>query len=162
MGNEASDFLFGGGSKAAKFEQLGDTVVGKIDAVKVEQQTSMEDNAPLSWPDGSPRMQLVITLLTDERDPENENDDGSRRVFAKGGRYEVASGSGKSMKEAIADAVRRAGAKEIDEGATLTVAYTGEGKKTNRGYASPKLFKAKYEPPSKSVAVDDLFDEEPF
>lgn len=153
----ANDFLMGGGGKAAKFENLGDQVSGTITNLQVSQQTSLEDSAPLTWNDGSPRMQLVVTLATDLHD--DDNDDGLRRVYAKGGKFEVAEGSGASMKDCIADAVRRSGAKNIEEGGKLTVAFTGLGKKTNRGYSAPKLFKARYEPPKQTVAVDDLFDE---
>lgn len=153
--SDVNDFLFGGGGKAAKFEQMGDTVTGVIDHVEVSQQTSMEDNTPLTWSDGSPRKQLVITLATDMRD--GDDDDGKRRIYAKGGSYEVASGSGSSMKGAIADAVKKVGASTLEEGGTLTVAYTGEGKKTNRGYSAPKLYKARYEAPKSSVSADDLF-----
>ena len=156
--SDVNDFLFGGGGKAAKFEEMGDTITGVIDHVEVNQQTSMEDNTPLTWSDGSPRKQLVITLATELRD--GEDDDGKRRVYAKGGNYEVASGSGTSMKDAIGDAVRKAGAKSLDEGGTLTVAFTGMGKKTNRGYSAPKLYKARYEAPKSSVSADDLFGQD--
>jgi len=159
--SDVNDFLFGGSGKAAKLEEMGDQVAGVITNVQVAQQTSMEDNTPLTWPDGSPRKQLIITLLTDHR--EDGDDDGLRRIFAKGGKYEVASGSGASMKDAIADAVKRANCRTLDEGGSLTVAYTGIGKKTNRGYSAPKLYKAKYEAPKTSVAESDLFgSEEPF
>jgi hypothetical protein len=156
--SDINDFLFGGTGKAAKFEEEGDMVVGVITDAKTSQQTSMEDNTPLTWPDGSPRMQLVITLQTDLR--EGDEDDGVRRLYAKGGRYEVMTGSGTSMKDAIAEAVKRAGSRTLDEGGRLTVAYTGSGKKTNRGYSAPKLFKAKYEAPKASIAEDDLFGED--
>jgi hypothetical protein len=156
MSNDPNDFLMGGGGKAFKFEQLTDTVSGTITDATVSQQTSLEDNTPLTWSDGSPRMQLVVTLATDQH--EDDNDDGLRRIYAKGGKFEVAEGSGAAMKDAIADAVRRSGAKRIEEGGKLTVAFTGKGKATNRGYSAPKLFKAKYEPPTRNVAVDDLFD----
>lgn len=156
--SDINDFLFGGSGKAASFEEEGDMVVGLITDCKISQQTSMEDNTPLTWPDGSPRMQLVITLQTDARD--GADDDGLRRVYAKGGRYEVMTGSGTSMKDAIGEAVKRAGCRTLDEGGRLTVAYTGTGKKTNRGYSAPKLFKAKYEAPKSSIAEADLFGED--
>jgi hypothetical protein len=156
--SDVNDFLFGGGGKAAKFDQIGDFCEGTITDVRMTQQTSMDDNQPLTWSDGSPRMQLVITLQT--KLTEGENDDGLRRLYAKGGNFEVAEGSGKSMKDAIADAVKRAEAKSIDEGGTLKVAYTGVGKKTNRGYQAPKLFKAAYKVPVSSVPTSELFDDE--
>jgi hypothetical protein len=159
--SDVDNFLFGGTGKAAKFEEEGDQVSGIISDCKISQQTSMDDNTPLTWPDGSPRMQLVITLQTELH--EGDDDDGVRRLYAKGGRYEVASGSGSSMKDAIGDAVKRSGSKTLDEGGTLTVAFTGLGKKTNRGYSAPKLFKARYEAPKKSVSAEDLFEtSEPF
>lgn len=155
--SDVNDFLFGGGGKAAKFEAVGDAVEGTITDVRLTQQTSMEDNSPLTWADGSPRMQLVVTLQTELS--EGENDDGVRKVFAKGGNYEVASGVGKSLKDAIADAMKKAEVKEIKEGGTLKVAYTGEGKKTNRGYSAPKLYRASYKPPVQTVAASDLLDD---
>ena len=87
MSKDIEDFLNGGGGKAAKFESLGDSVEGTITNVQLQQQTDMESNAPLTWADGSPRMQLVISLKTDAS--EGENDDGVRRLFAKGGNYEI-------------------------------------------------------------------------
>ena len=155
--SDANDFLFGGGGGAAKFEEVGDTVEGEITDVKVTQQTSMEDNTPLTWPDGSPRKQLVITLQTDLRD--NDDDDGIRRVYAKGGNYEAASGTGTSMKDAVAEAVKKAGAKSIETGGRLKIGHSGIGKKTNRGFSAPKLYRAVYEPPKASVSAAELFEE---
>ena len=152
-----NDFLFGGGGKAAKFENIGDAVEGIIENVVVSQQTSMEDNTPLTWPDGRPREQLVVTLATDLR--EADDDDGIRKAYAKGGNYEAAEGTGTSMKDAIKDAVKKAGSRTLDEGGWLKIAHTGVGKKTNRGYAAPKLFRAQYKAPTASVEVEDLFDE---
>ena len=158
MSNEdVSGFLFGGGGKAFKFETIGDTLDGTITDVQIAQQTDMESNQPLTWADGSPRMQLIVTVQTAERS--DDNDDGLRRAFAKGGKYEVATGTGTSMKDAIADAVKKAGARSLDEGGTLKIGYTGEGKRTNRGFSAPKLFRATYSPPVKSVAAQDLWDE---
>lgn len=153
---DTSNFLFGGGGKAAKFDNIGDAVEGVITDAVVSQQTDMETNQPLTWPDGSPRMQLVITLQTTEQ---GADDDGIRRIFAKGGKYEVATGNGTSLKDAIADAVKKAGSKSLDEGGTLKVGYTGEGKKTNRGFSAPKLYRATYTAPVKSVSASDLWDE---
>jgi hypothetical protein len=157
MSDNPNDFLFSGGSKAAKFENIGDTVEGKITDVVVSQQTDMETNAPLTWADGSPRKQLVVTLMTDERS--DGEDDGTRRIFAKGGSYEAAEGTGTSMKDAIADAVKKAGARSLDTGGTLKVGFTGMGKKTNRGFNAPKLYRATYAPPVASVGADELWGE---
>lgn len=155
--SDVGDFLFGGGGKAAKFDEVGDEVRGAITDVQVTQQTDMETGAPLTWSDGSPRKQLVVTLQTDERS--GDDDDGVRRIYAKGGTYEVASGAGTSMKQAIADAAKKVGASSIDQGGILRVAHTGIGKKTNRGFSAPKLYRATYEAPKASIAADDLFED---
>ena len=101
----------------------------------------MEDNQPLTWPDGSPRMQLVITLAPTSA--KGDDDDGIRKLYAKGGKYEVADGTGTSMKDAIADAVKKAGARSIDAGRHAEGRLTpAMGKKTNRGFSAPKLYRA--------------------
>jgi len=156
--DDIDKFLSGGGGKAAKFDSMGDMVKGTVIDCSLSQQTSMDDNKPLFWDNGDPRMQLVIKLQTEDRDESIEDDDGIRTLYAKGGNFEVAEGQGKAMKNAIADAVKASNAK-LREGGTLKVAYTGEGKKTNRGYSAPKLFTAKYEGPVSSVETKDLFDD---
>jgi len=100
-----------------------------------------------------------VTLQTDLRDG-GDDDDGIRRIYAKGGNYEAASGKGTSMKDAIRDAVKASGASSLDEGGHLVVAYTGIGKKTNRGFSAPKLFRAQYKAPTSSVDADDLFGDD--
>lgn len=153
--NEVNDFLNGGGGRAAKFDNLGDFVEGEITDVKVTQQTDMDTQAPLFWADGSPRKQLVVTLQTNLRD--GDGDDGMRRLYAKGGSFEAAQGEGKSMKDAIAEAVKRAGG-TISEGGYLKVAHTGLAKRTNRGFQPAKLYKASYKAPVASVSMDDVFE----
>lgn len=155
--NDTDGFLFGGSGAAAKFENIGDAVEGEITDAVVTQQTHMETQEPLTWADGSPRMQLVVTLQTDDK---SADDDGLRRIFAKGGKYEVATGTGTSMKDAIADAVKKAGASSLEVGGRLKVGYTGEGKKTNRGFSAPKLYRATYSAPVKGVSASELWDED--
>jgi hypothetical protein len=158
MSNEATEFLFGGNGKAAKFEEIGDAVEGIITEARKTQQTNMETQEPLFWTNGEPRWQLEITLQTEEH--ADDNDDGLRRIFAKGGRYEVAEGTGTAMKDAIADAVKKSGSKTLEEGGWLKVGFSGVGKKTNRGFAAPKLYRAQYKAPTTSIAAKDLWDDE--
>lgn len=155
--NEFDDFLFGGGAKAFAFDDIGDTCTGTITDLTTQQQTSIEGEK-LEWSDGSPRMQMVITLATDERDPANENDDGKRTLYAKGGRFDIASGRGTSMRDAIAEAIKAAKAPGIRVGDRLAVSFTGMGVKRKAGQNAPKLYSAGYEvaaPPA--VSLDDLF-----
>lgn len=147
----------GGGAKAWSAENIGDKIQGRIKLVERRQQRGMEGGGLLTWDDGSPKMITYIELETDMHD--DEEDDGVRALYAKGGRnHEAQQGTGTSMEVAIAEAVKAAGEKSIDEGATLVVAYTGIAKPTTRGYQGAKLYRAQYKAPVTSVSADDLFD----
>ena len=150
---DPNDFLFAGGSKSAKFDEVGDIVRGVILSAEVRQATDLE-GAPKVWSDGSPVNQLVITLQTDLRD--GDDDDGTRRLYAKGGNYEAATGKGTSMLVAVREAIKKAGATKLAEGATLTVQHSGLGKKSKPAHNAPKLYTAKYEATSAPVDIDDI------
>lgn len=154
MSQDINDFLFGGGVKSAKFENVGDYVKGRIVSAQMVQQTDFKTKAPKFFSDGQPMMQLKVVLATDLRD--DGEDDGQRAIYAKGGKAEPVSGTGKAMKDAIAEAVRKAGGKALDIGSTLTVAFTGLGK-ADPGLDAPKLFGAKWEPATVQLA-DPNFD----
>lgn len=141
---DPNDFLMGGvGVPSARFPAVGTTVTGTItERPQVRQQTDLATGELLTWQDGRPRNQLVITLATDSRDDSIEDDDGARRVYAKG-----------NMLKAIADAVRKAGAAGLEAGGWLTVTYTGNGEQKQRGFNPPKLYTATYRPPDAATAV---------
>jgi hypothetical protein len=148
----------GGGSKAWSAETIGDKVQGRIKLIERRQQRGMEGGGLLTWDDGSPKMITYIELETELHD--DEDDDGVRALYAKGGRnHEPQQGTGTSMEVAIAEAVKAVGEKRIEEGATLVVQFTGIAKPTTRGYQGAKLYRAQYKPPVSSVSADDLFDQ---
>ncbi|AFN37810.1 hypothetical protein FGG44_gp69 [Mycobacterium phage MacnCheese] len=141
MSNDSYGFLGGGGPASAKFASHGD-VVGGVIAVEPEQrqQTDMKTNEGLTWKDGSPRMQLIVTVQTDLNDPEIEDDDGLRRLFVKG-----------EMRKAVQKAVIQAGAKGLDVGGELYVTYVGDGEKKGN-LSAPKLYTATYAKPAAGSA----------
>lgn len=55
-------------------------IVGDLRTAPV---TNFETKQPETWPDGRPKMQLVLDLQTDERDPEDPTDDGVRTLYVK-------------------------------------------------------------------------------
>jgi hypothetical protein len=129
-------FLMGGGSASARFDNPGDTITGTIcEAPEVRQQTDISTGQPVHWPSGDPKMQLIVTLQTTLRD--DPDDDGKRRIYVKG----------KSLTEAVREAVRQTGAKGLEIGGTLTVTYTGDGVASQRGFNPPKLYTATYARP---------------
>lgn len=155
MSDEINDFLSGSNAKAFPFETVGDTVTGVIIEMKKTQQTDMESGKPLYWDNGDPKMMLRITLQTELRD--DDEDEGVRSVYLRGGNYTAAKGKGTSSLVAVKDAVRRSGASEgIQNGGKLTLQYSGEGTKSNRGYSAPKLYTAHYEAPSFAVDIDEM------
>jgi hypothetical protein len=101
---------------------------------EARQQTEFGTRKPLFWDDGRKRMQVVITLQTDERD--DANDDGVRLLFVKG----------KNMTRAIRDAVRAAGCSSLDVGGKLAIRYVRDDESTG-GRQPPKVYEAKYQPP---------------
>ncbi|MDM2104790.1 Uncharacterised protein [Mycobacteroides abscessus subsp. bolletii] len=141
MSNDSYGFLSGGGAPSAKFKTHGDTVGGVIvEEPTQQQQRDLESGDLETWPDGNPKMQLVVTVQTDLRDPAVEDDDGKRRIFVKGG-----------LRKAVQEAVIAAGSRGLDVGGELHVTYTGDGER--KGYlTAPKLYSARYVKPSESAA----------
>lgn len=150
--DEANAFLLGGGSvPSAKFENVGDTVKGVILSYEVRDERDIVTNQVKTFDDGTPRKQLVITLQTEDRDEAIEDDDGTRRIYAK-----------VAMRNAIADASRQHGG--IAAGGKLAVRYTGQDAPKRAGFSGQKKYKAWYEPPVMNIdeiaGGDD--DEAPF
>lgn len=131
-------FLMGESVPSASFLQFGASVTGIIcEQPKLNQQRDFTTRELKTWDDGNPMMQLVVTLQTEEIDEKIEDDDGRRRIYIKS-----------NMKKAVADAVRRAKAKDLAIGGKLTVTYTENGTPSQRGSQPPKLYSAVYVPPT--------------
>lgn len=141
----ANQFLLGSG-KSASFKEIGRTVSGVItEEPEVVQQRDFDSGELAYWDKEhqEPKLQLVITLATQERDSQDPHDDGERRLF-------VASSN---MRKAIAAAVRAAGRNGLAVGGVLSVTYTGDGVKTGKGNP-PKEYAAQYVPPTGEVDVE--------
>ncbi|GIJ51296.1 hypothetical protein Val02_81820 [Virgisporangium aliadipatigenens] len=138
---DANDILMGSGAPAAKFERIGATVTGTVvREPEARQQTEFRTGVPLFWKDGSPKMQVVVQLATNERDPERPDDDGTRALYIKG----------KNLTDTIRSAVRQSGANGIHTGGVLTVQYIADGQAADAKSDPPKLYAATYQPPAAS------------
>lgn len=134
---------------AAKFERIGDKYIGRIVGFSERQQTDLKGK-PLTFDDGSPRMQWVISI-------EDEATGDTKAFYAKGGKFQPAEGTGESMLAAISTAVRAANANSLDVGGRLGIAFTGRAE-ARPGYDQAKLYTAQYEPPPPaSIPASDLF-----
>jgi hypothetical protein len=136
-------------SPAATFNQHGDKYVGRITTLKWQQQTDPKTGAPKVFSSGEPMMILLITIQPPAGD--------AVTLWAKGGsNFTAAQGSGHSMLVAISRAARAAGAENVDVGAELAVAYTGDTE-ASPGMNPAKLYTAEYRPTkpvTESVPVD--------
>lgn len=144
MSYDDANSLLSGGSPVAKFPEIGTVVRGTVIDATTSQQTDIE-NKPKYFDNGDPMMQVVVTLQTDERDPEISEDDGTRRLFVKG-----------QMLNAVRTALRTAGAK-LETGGRLAVQYTADKPSERRGYSPTKIYVAQYQPPKPgTAAANDL------
>ena len=149
MTQDPNDFLMGAGGKSAEFKKHDDQCWGTIVRYAMRQQTSFESGEPLVWDDGEPRMQMVLTVQTDEQD--DDEDDGLRKLYVKG-----------QMQQALAGAVLKAGATGVTEGGRVLVRYISDAEPKRQGMSGAKQYFAKYEAPTQAVPVDgDSYGEEP-
>jgi hypothetical protein len=135
MSMDPNKWLLGASVPAIKFDTVGKTAAGRItETPELRQQTDFDTGAPKTWDNGDPMMQLVVTIATDERDPDITDDDGTRRLYVKG-----------NMQQAVANAVRSAKSKlEID--GHLSVSYVGDDEPKRRGMSGAKRYTATYTP----------------
>lgn len=153
--DEINDFLMGGSGKAFDFATIGDTVTGVIVSMKKQQQTDFQTGAPQFWNDGSPKMMLMLQLQTDLH--EDDDDEGLRNVYLRGGNFTAVKGKGTSSLMAVKDAVKRSGAPDgIQAGGKLTMQYSGEGPAPQRGMNPSKLYSAAYQAPTETVSLEDM------
>lgn len=77
------DQLLSTGAKSAftKDSPLGHVVSGPIIDARERQSTDFATKAPEFWDDGSPKMQIVVTIQTDQR--VDSDDDGARSIYIK-------------------------------------------------------------------------------
>ena len=101
---DANDLLMSGGAPSFKFARIGDTITGTVLRMDMAVQRDPVTQLPKHYEKtGEEKMQLVITLQTDLRDPAVERDDGRRRIFVKPVRW---SGRGTSSATEPARRVR--------------------------------------------------------
>ena len=152
--DEINDFLMGSGATAFPFDNLGDSVTGIIIDMKKVQQTDMDTKQPAFWDNGDPKMMLRVTLQTELHD--NDDDEGYRSVYLRGGNPTAVKGKGTSSLQAVKDAVRRAQSPNgIQAGGLLTLTYSGEGERKNRAFNPPKLYTAEYQAAS-LLDIDEM------
>lgn len=148
----AFDFFDSRPSHSCKFKTPGETHTGVITEISDRMPvTKYGTTDPDYWPDGSPKQQVVITLATDERDPEDPNDTGERSLWVTESR------KAGTILAAIIQATSQANAK-LEIGGTLSVSFTGHDPNSKNPAQPRKLYAATYQPPA---AGGGMFEQQP-
>ena len=108
-----ADALASGGTYL-KWENPGTTYTGIITDVTMRQSRKYESTDLDTWDDGTPKMQVVLTLATDYRDQAQQDDDGTRMVSIN-----LWSG----QKKALVAACKAAGVAEPQVGQRFTATH---------------------------------------
>lgn len=138
--------LLAGGSSSFKFDAIGTSHTGTIVNAEVTQQTDFDSGDLLTWQDGKPRLQIVVNVTTDERDPSDPHDEGRRTFYFKG-----------NALKALKAETSRLGVKELEPGGVLTVTFTAEGERGLGGRGNPqKIYSVQYQPPAQAAVADVL------
>lgn len=143
------DVIFGGGGvPGAKWDQVGQWVGGKIRPrprtyhAKEYVPGQPGGGRPLFKTNGEPVMGVRVDVVTGQRDPAIEHDDGTRRMHLDKWR----------QLEAVRRALTEAGVTKLETDGELWVQWTGEEADANGGQ-SAKTWNAKYRPPGNGVEV---------
>ena len=127
------------GAPALNFPEIGTVHKGRITAKEARQQTDFQTGKPKYWDDGTPMLEVVVTL--------DLGDEEEGRLFVRG-----------EMLKAVRQALRDANAATLEVGGTLAVQFSQEEPSTTRGFSPKKLYTAAYKPPTAAAvkAADDL------
>jgi len=108
-----ADALASGGTYL-KWEHPGTTYTGIITDVTMRQSRKYESTDLDTWDDGTPKMQVVLTIATDYRDQSQQDDDGTRMISIN-----LWSG----QKKALVAACKAAGVTEPQVGQRFTATH---------------------------------------
>lgn len=127
-----------------KDAKVGDAFTGIITGLETSQVRNYEDSTKLEfWDDGSPKLQVVVTLATEYGD--GNEDDGERKLYLFGQKLTAAKA-----------ALKEAGMDKLELGTNLTITYSGTKPSSNKKYNDVKLYKIDLKKGTSNPAVDTL------
>lgn len=123
--------------------RVGARVGGKIcEPFPFERQRiDFDTDEPMTWDDGNPCMQIVVTVQTDLNDGPDEDgvaDDGRRRFYLN---------KPSDLHKKTQTAVRRAGGKDFELGADYFATRTGQDAPRKKGKQGAWLHEVEYSRP---------------
>ena len=126
------DSVMQGGSPGLfdKNDPVGTSHQGEITGIEAQQQTDFQTGAPLFYPNGNPKPQVVIHLKTGLRDPERNYDDGVRVFYCKG--YSIPNLRAASQQAGVGNFPR--------VGDTIRITFSETKPSQTRGFADAKIY----------------------
>jgi len=128
-----NDRLLSDGGKNVTHANQGDVIKGTIVGAAYVQARDFASKEPKVWDDGSPVMQLVITLQTEARD--DAEDDGIRKRYCK------------PAEEKLLGAELRRLKVKLEVGGTFASQWTGTEPVPNKPSMNRNTYKVQYAPP---------------
>lgn len=130
--------LLTSGAPTVKFTTEGDMRKIVVADIVKQQETDFDTGEPVTWPNGQPKWQYVVTGTVDGDES---------RLFIKG-----------YMVDALKDALRKAGVKPGDTlvGGTLTMKWASTDEPKRKGMQGARRYVAKYEPAPAGIVDEDL------
>lgn len=113
-----------------KNDPVGTSHQGEITGIEAQQQTDFQTGAPLFYPNGNPKPQVVIHLKTGLRDPERNYDDGVRAFYCKG--YSIPNLRAASQQAGVGNFPR--------VGDTIRITFSETKPSQTRGFADAKIY----------------------
>ncbi len=144
MTNAFSDVMFGAKGPKSAFKK-GDLIGLEVGGIvlgtpEVRQSTDLDSGEPAVWPDGKPKMEIIVTVQTALKD--DAEDDGKRRFFLK---------QSSDILRAVRAALEKTGVTEIEEGGYLAIKFTSEGTAAKPHWSAPRKHSAVYQKPKVSA-----------
>jgi hypothetical protein len=136
----------GAGGRYFPFLRIGDSVEGEVVDVKILQARDMISKDLKFWPSGDPMYNVVPTLQTNLRDPQDHEDDGLRSPYVKWGG---------ASRMALQQGLGQAGMDDIVIGCWMRMTYVGDGP-AQRGMNAPKLYEFAFRPPTQGAGLNRL------
>src|SRR5688572_1168943 len=136
--DELDEFFSGGGGPKAlswKDQPVGTSYQGIVTKVELRNKTDKKTGAIVMNQYGKPKRIVIITLITDLRDPEIEDDKGLRRVFLQG-----------NAQWELKQTIKRLGILKPVKGGRFKITKTGT--KPTEHYNDQNLFQVLYADPT--------------
>jgi len=134
-------------SLSFKDVKVGTSYTGIITDLQTVQVRDFATGDPKFWDDGKPQLQIQVTLDTELRDPELEDDNGERRVYLFGQKLTAAK-----------QALKESGMAKFELGSIFTIKFSGEKPAKTKGFNPVKLYEITLAKGKSNPAVDALLE----